>query len=207
MVFKGFDSSYHIGACYIFLFKTYEILWINTSCSCICISYMGGYTWIKYYGSIFFSIGAYLGINGKNMIVEFSRFRNLSYITASIFLIITIWFDGRNTELGSLFHPLYIISGVCAVFNLAAQLLEKNKVKVNPFLSQSTFFIYAVHTLLVLWLCSFIVENVIGASSVLSLIISYFTIPVLTVGACLLLFALMKKLTPRLLGILTGNRF
>lgn len=155
----------------------------------------------------FFSIGAYLGINGKNMIVEFSRFRNLSYITASIFLIITIWFDGRNTELGSLFHPLYIISGVCAVFNLAAQLLEKNKVKVNPFLSQSTFFIYAVHTLLVLWLCSFIVENVIGASSVLSLIISYFTIPVLTVGACLLLFALMKKLTPRLLGILTGNRF
>ena len=81
---------------------------------------MGGYTWIKYYGSIFFGIGAYLGINGKNMIVEFSRFRNLSYITASIFLIITIWFDGRNTELGSLFHPLYIISGVCAVFNLAA---------------------------------------------------------------------------------------
>lgn len=79
--------------------------------------------------------------------------------------------------------------------------------KVNPFLSQSTFFIYAVHTLLVLGLYSFIVENVICASSVLSLIISYFTIPVLTVGACLFLFALMKKLTPRLLGILTGNRF
>lgn len=158
--------------------------------------------------AVFFSsVGAYLGINGKNMIVEFRRFRNLSYISAFIFLIITVWFDGRNTELGSLFHPLYIISGVCAIFNLAAQLLKKNKVKVHSFLSQSTFFIYAVHTLLVLRLCSFIVRNIIGGSSAFALIISYLTIPVLTVGVCLLLFFLMKKLTPRLLGILTGNRF
>lgn len=154
----------------------------------------------------FFSIGSYYGINCKNLILEFAPYRIPSYIVAFCLLCFTVWFDGINTKVGSFIYPLFIISGVIAVFNISAQMIKNNKIKVRPLLSKSTFFIYAVHTLFILNISSCILGKIVGNNTIIALIISYITIPILTVGICLCLFCFMRKFMPRLLNILIGQR-
>ena len=117
-----------------------------------------------------------------------------------------IWFNGKNTFIGSLIYPVFIMIGVCVIFNISSMLIEKEKVKVIPLLTQSTFFIYALHTLVVLRICSFIINRIIGSTNALALTISYLMTPISTIFCCLALYVLMKRFFPRLLGLLTGDR-
>ncbi len=154
----------------------------------------------------FFSTGAYFSIYGKNLVREFRKVCWLSYIGAVLFLLLTIWFDGRNTATGYLLYPFYIIMGVCAVVNLASRLIETGRTHVHPVLTQSTFFIYATHTILVLWFTSKVVYKVIGNESVVALTIGYFLTPMLATFVCVGLYVFLKRYFPCWARVLTGNR-
>ena len=145
----------------------------------------------------FFSTGAYFSIHGKNLMMECQRVRIASYIAAIAFLLPSIWLDGRNTPVG------YIL----AAFNLAADLLRKGKTKVHPLLAQSTFFIYALHTVVVLAACSFLTQRLLPGENPLIQTIAYLLTPLLCVATCLGIFLFMKRFFPKILGILTGNRY
>lgn len=155
----------------------------------------------------FFCIGAYFSIYGKNLVDECRRVRKVAYVLAAVFLLLCIWFDGRNTSIGCVLYPFYIMSGVCAAFNVAADWLERGRVRVHPLLSHSTFFIYALHTILVLAVCQAAAQFVIRGDGVWVRTILYLLVPFLCVLVCLGIFLFMKRFFPRLLGILTGNRF
>lgn len=155
----------------------------------------------------FFSTGAYFSIHGKNLVMECQCVRMASYIAAIAFLLPSIWLDGRNTPVGYILYPFYIISGVCAAFNLAADLLRKGKTKVHPLLAQSTFFIYALHTIVVLAACNFLVQHLLSGEHPLIQTIAYLLTPLLCVSACLGIFLFLKRFMPKILGILTGNRY
>lgn len=73
-----------------------------------------------------------------------------------------VWYDGKNTVIGSVIYPFFIITGVISVFNIAVQLIEKGVVKSHSILTQSTFFIFALHTLLVLRISSYTINAIIG---------------------------------------------
>lgn len=154
----------------------------------------------------FFSVGAYFSLNDKNLVDEFNKIRIPAYVLFMLLLFPMIWFNGKNTFIGSLIYPVFIIIGVCVIFNISSMLIEKEKVKVIPLLTQSTFFIYALHTLVVLRICSFIINGIIGSTNALALTISYLMTPILTIFCCLALYVLMKRFFPRLLGLLTGDR-
>ncbi len=154
----------------------------------------------------FFSTGAYFSIYGKNLVQEFRKVQWFSYVSAVVFLLLDIWFDGRNMSTGYLLYPFYIIAGVCAAINLAAWLIETKRTRVHPLLTQSTFFIYATHTILILGLTSKVVYKIIGNESILSLAVGYFLTPILATFICISLYTFLKRYFPRLTKILTGNR-
>lgn len=155
---------------------------------------------------LFFSLGAYFSIQRKNLINEFRRVKIVSYICGTLLLIATIYYDGLNTKTGNLIYPFWVIVGVCATFNIASFLIETYYLKVNTFLSKSSFFIFASHTIFILRICSVVCSKVLYGDTWGILIVRYFVTPFLAVGVCLLLYWLMGKFTPKLLGVLTGNR-
>ena len=176
----------------------------------LCFSYISK-IWIDLPGFsidaiFFFSIGAYLSIYGKNIIEECRKTEKISYILALTFGLIDCLLNGRETIIGYIIYPFYIIFGVIALFNLISKFLEKNIIQVNETLSQSSFFIYVTHTLLILKFSNWIVNKIIPLNNELFLIIKYLLIPVLTVSISLVIYLLLKKFMPKLLNILTGNR-
>lgn len=155
----------------------------------------------------FFSIGAYIGLYRRNVIEECRKVKWMSYVLASILLPLTVWFDGRNTHIGSFMYPFFVIVGVCAVFNLASWLLETGRVKNKfPALGKGSFFIYATHTLLILSFSTAICTRLFYWDNSIIHIVCYFMIPLLTVAICFSCYLLMQKYTPKILGILLGNR-
>lgn len=154
----------------------------------------------------FFSLGAYFSIFGKNVVEELKRFKIVAYLLAFVLLFVVIAFDGRNTSFGNIMYPFYVVFGVISAINIAAFLIEKNKVKVTPLLSNSSFFIYATHTLLILSVSSLVVSKIATGDGVLSLTIKYFATPLLAVVICLGIFAFMKRFFPSLLRVFMGNR-
>lgn len=154
----------------------------------------------------FFSWGAYLSMNRLNLVTSFRRYSAVSYVLSIGLLLITVAFDGRNTAEGMLVYPFYIIAGVVAVVNLASTLLQKDMVRLHPFLSQASFFIYASHTLLILGKADGIMGKLIPTELPDLLALRYLLTPCLAVAACLCLYALLRRYAPGLLKVLMGNR-
>lgn len=163
------------------------------------------YSGVSITAIFFFSLGAF-SIHGKNLVKEIKKIKFLSFALGILLLLITVLFDGNNTSTGFLIYPFFVIVGVCATFNLAIFLLESGKVKVYPILSKSSFFIYATHTLLILSVSRAVCSRILYWNTPLVLTIRYFATPILAVGACFTLYIVMKKFTPKLLDVLTGNR-
>lgn len=155
----------------------------------------------------FFGLGAYFAICGKNLVAACRRVRALSYVLAVGLLFPLIWFDGHNTVVGARIYHFYIVAGTFAVFNLAADLLERGKTRVHPLLPRSSFFIYATHTLLVLGISRRLLSPLGNLGHPLASATAYLLTPLLAVAICLGLFMLMRRWLPRTLGVLTGNRF
>ena len=154
----------------------------------------------------FFSFGAYFAINGRTLVEEFKKARIFSYALVLLLSLPMVWYDGKNTAIGSVIYPFFIITGVISVFNFAVQLIEKGVVKSHSILIQSTFFIFALHTLLVLRISAYTIKTIIGEGSAFAMILSYTLTPLLAIAICLLLYIVIKRLCPCALSILNGNR-
>lgn len=158
-------------------------------------------------GILYFSAGSYLRIYRKGILNSLYRYRTITYILSPLLLaLILLYFDQQRLYL--IFRGLFIISGIIASFNLVSFGLELGHPHILPFLSKSSFFIFAAHDILIL--------HDISHSIVLHIIpirwgelyncIDLFLRPSIAIGICLGLYWTMSKLTPRTLRLLTGGR-
>ncbi len=92
---------------------------------------------------LFFMLGAFFSINKKNMLTELSRFGNwiyLLYVVTAVMDLLTKGYD---------FNPYVnkfgILVGCICCFKLSAYLIEVKGIRVIPFLSAASFFVFAVH--------------------------------------------------------------
>jgi hypothetical protein len=104
------------------------------------------------------------------------------------------------------FSPIFILSAVISAINIASSLIERKKVKVTPLLVKSIFFVYAVHTVLILSIVGLIFDYIFKSKGAIILTIRYFTVPIMTGYVCVLVYYVMKKIMPKILNILSGNR-
>lgn len=164
-------------------------------------------------GVFFFTLGAYLGINKKNMVFVFRRMRYVIFPLTVIFLLSTVVLKHIILRCNILAFNytcgIFCICGVISAFIIVSYLIEKKKLRVYKTISSSTFFIYAAHTCLpVLGAVEILFEFITFKSkNWLLLSIAYFMVPVIAAIVCICILLSLKKFMPSVAKILSGNRF
>lgn len=154
----------------------------------------------------FFTVGAWMGLTRRNLVVEAGRMRTVSYVVTPLLLLALMLLQGAPVRLGSLLTPLYVISGSCALVNVAAASVRRFPLLVPRVCSQSSFFIYAAHTLLLLKLMGALAARLFPGEAPAFYLLRYFATPLLTVAVCVGVYALLRAVAPRLLSLFTGDR-
>lgn len=157
---------------------------------------------------VFFGLGAYLSINKLNIISTFRSIKVPMYIIAVITMCLCVYFNSKYTDTGKRIYPLFLISGIISVFNIASNYVEKGVLKEKKILTSSVFFIYAIHVLLpISWTNAYfqqafsLCEGNYGLCTVI-----YLIQPLLKTALCIAIFLLMKMMLPKVVYLLSGSR-
>lgn len=158
----------------------------------------------------FFSFGAYLSLNRRNIIDAFFPLRKpVGWLTAASLIAAVFVYEPRWS---ALFSHAFCLTGMISAINLATILFEKKKVALRPGLTQTCFFVYALHGMRIgrfafLGLGMTIADAVFrGKESVIGALGAYLASPLLGLILCMLMFFVMKRFTPGLLKVLIGGR-
>ena len=153
----------------------------------------------------FFGAGAYFNLNKIDPTKFAWNYKNVFYGLAFFLWLIVARFDGHNTLVGNLLYPFYIIISSIAMFNLATSFVKSGHL-FPRLLTQSTFFVYLAHTIMITEISSSVMRLIFGEGNVLSLSVTYLLAPILTVTICVVCYWILKKYLPKLCGIMTGER-
>lgn len=155
-----------------------------------------------------FSFGAWFGINKVNMVITLHRpaIRYTAYILMVILLPLRVYYEGADSPIVSIIAPAFTLTATITTFCIATGLIMRGAVKDYPLLGKSTFFVYCLHTVLVLEFCAWVMGNVLPGNSQIVVIVRYFATPFLCAAACFAIWLLMRRYMPRLLGVLAGSR-
>lgn len=181
----------------LFLF----ILWLMGYWGCIKI-------YMPTQALFFFSFGAYMSMNGRNMLIEFGKYSK-SFVIVFFFLgVISMCFYGNtifNIDIAKNVKPIMVFLGLFVAFNTSAWLLDRGYCRANKFLSSASFFIYVSHTLILqgVYMLS---KAVLHPNSDIALLLIYILNVVLTIAISLVVFYLMSRYTPQLLSIVAGRK-
>ena len=154
-------------------------------------------------GLVFFSIGAFLQVENKNILELVWKRRRIVYATASVLLLaIYFFFDYRRY-----FELFFILFGIGTSFGVVTDFLKKNRTRINPFMVRSSFFIFAIHKILILNEISIpLVLHLLPWNGTIWYCLRFFLTPTIAILLCLLLLSLMERWMPCTIGFLTGDR-
>lgn len=157
---------------------------------------------------LFFGSGAFMKMNNINPLEFTQRWRYPFLVVALIAWVTCTMLNGHETQLGNLIYPVYVISGVITLMNVAIYLVSTNKLQTmsSPLLSRGSFFIYLSHTILILPICMRVSSVIFGQTTALQMTIAYIAAPAMAVIICIILYYILRRFTPSLCGILTGER-
>ena len=144
-----------------------------------------------------FAVGAAFSIHRRDLLLTFRPYRRGLWILAGALLLLPLFL--RGTVAASVLPytaPLSTLMGIPALLLIAGE-WERRNLRLSPatrWLAQSSFLIYAAHTVgllrqMDLWLRNFLpsIQGIWG-------IAHYFLLPLFTTALCLLLFALLSRL-------------
>jgi hypothetical protein len=154
----------------------------------------------------FFTLGAYFGIYKKNLILELRKHKLFWYVVSLFTLLPSAYYDYDGHTTYNYFTPVFLLAGVISAINIVSFFIEKGKISPNPILAKATFFVYGVHSILVLSVVGFIFDTILKSKQPVILTIRYFTVPIVASYICVLIYCIMKKTMPKILGLLSGNR-
>ena len=173
---------------------------------CYVSSIWPNYTGIQINGVLFFSVGAYLGVHQIDMVDWFRRHRRIIYPVAAVLALVTLYFGSIWTTTGLRVYKFFVLFGTASTIALAGGLARQGKANMPALLSNSAFFIMAVHMIEFCQLGDRLYRLIFSPESALGLTICYIVVPFMVAGMCIALFALLKKLCPPLLKLLNGGR-
>lgn len=188
---KKFKYWFIIGlAIYLYLFG--HLLLPEGSYLSLVIDYM-----------FFFSWGAYYSINKQNLTSEMQKLKYVAYIFIPAIFIDLFTIDTKyNTYI---FLP-YIIIGIISIFIITSILMEKGKLHINNTLANCSFFVFALHSLILNDLGKLLFMACQLNDTPLVLLFLYIAIPTITIVICVWLYKLLNKYLPTICGLLTGGR-
>ncbi len=167
-----------------------------------------GYTTILLRAFLFFSWGAYMSINGKDLLV-FRRYFRLSlwmYLSLGMLGVVSMYRFPmyRFPEWSGVIKDVGFVFGLLLAYDVATWLLQQGICKPHPFLASASFFIYIAHPFLYRRLLVLVFGWTAPCSSV-SFVLVYASVAVLTILVLLAAYYLMRRYCPALLQVLTGR--
>lgn len=178
-------------------------------CKCWGLILLGGvyvfqiwpYITLESMSVFFFSLGSYLGIYKKALVLKFNSLYiiTLLLVLASFFL--------HNTRYFNNLLSLYNIVAVFIVLMIASMCVSKNY-NIKPIVSRSSMFVYVTHRIYIISVVKSIVLPALFLHKTNSIMpyVGYLLTPVVTIGVCLVLYVIIKIITPSVLSISLGGR-
>jgi hypothetical protein len=161
---------------------------------------------VRYNTLLFFYLGGLLSLSFKYQLNWIDKHRGkiiLSYI--SMALIEALLRTNGYKLYGHQIHQSIILLGIPAIWGATSILLNTNANKLLLNLAGFSFFVFATHEpIMTIFRKIFYLFR--PPESSLQELAYYIFLPVLTVVVTVLIAILLKKLSPKFLGIITGQR-
>lgn len=153
----------------------------------------------------FFSWGAYMSVNQKDMLAEFGRFFKLSVFLYPLLALLYVVSVHCFPVASDTIKRLNVFVGLFFAYNISAWLLTHHVCKASPFLASSSFFVYVAHTLVCgdLLKLLFMCLNPATDGGMLSI---YVLAVAGTVALLLLAFYLLRRYAPSFLKVIAGRK-
>lgn len=153
----------------------------------------------------FFSWGAYMSINKKDMIAEFKRFFIPSMILYPVLSLLYVFAVHYCADACVTIKRLNVLVGLFFAYNISAWLLTRGTCKVSSFLAGASFFIYVSHCLI----CGNVLKGlfvILSPRTQVGMLVIYILTIVLTVAFLLGVFYMLRRYFPAFLKIIAGRR-
>lgn len=156
---------------------------------------------VSFTGPWFFALGAWFALSGRDLLENTRRLLPTACLVMAAALALLTFNFSENEWLRRLAQSLYVLSATVVSLHAAGWLAEKRK--PAKWLAESSFFIYAAHTIVLLPLTMFAVRLAEGRGGGVQTLL-WLMCPAVAVAVCLSLFLLLNKTLPRLSAPLTG---
>jgi len=157
----------------------------------------------------FFGFGAWLAIGNKDLAEWGVKTLRLTLPVALVMWAIALATDGLDWS--HLFNQLLFVFGAPAMVGVAAMLLSKEWVSVHPLLTNTSFWVYAVHMVpigaySILNISCMLPRLIFNLDTSLGCFCDFITAAFICEGLSLLLYIILRRLCPKVLGLITGGR-
>lgn len=153
----------------------------------------------------YFSFGAYFSIHKKDFVATMRPLLPLSLL-AYLLLVSVRFIPGcMNSWYIEYVHHLSIILGMLCMIAITSYLLCMGKIKSHHFLTNSSFFIYAFHSMPLVLIIKLLFKA-IQPQSDFTICMLYFLCPAITIVIGLGLYKSLVILFPKFTAIITGGR-
>lgn len=152
----------------------------------------------------FYGVGVWMSIRKDNLIKICRRIKYPAAVLAIVLLaFMTASYNrGFDNNVFLIFAPF----GMITLMNIFDSLLDRRRIRsVLLKLAETTFFIYAAHEIFILGWTKGLFLRVLG-DALWARWISYLFVPLVTLGLCIALYYLLKRMTPRTLSVFCGFR-
>lgn len=147
----------------------------------------------------YFCIGAFFSLMDID-IVSFLKTYRWYYIPLCIAAFLVEYFIDNTVCM-----HLFIWSGMAAIAFLACCLVEKGK-SIPTYLTQTTFWLYAVHGLPIVLITTMILPRIFNLHDDCCCLILFFVVPAILIAFSIALYYIIKQIFPGILALVTGNR-
>lgn len=170
-------------------------------------------TWTSFPGFsiisiFFFSLGAYLSLNGMNIIIQARKFKYIIFFICLVSIVLDTITYGQQIQY-LFIRPLYQFAGLLSAIILGSFVIEKrNFLITNRFrlFAKSSFFIYVAHTVSILGISIKVYSYIFKPENPFFKVLVYISISITTVIICFLLYIILKHVFPRFTKFITGDR-
>lgn len=146
----------------------------------------------------FFSLGGYLRVFDYH-VENLQRYAKYLILAYSIYVIYAFLMQSNSTCWD---FQVGLILGICAIFSLTMHFIKygNGNSKFVQILSETSFFIYCLHDLLLQFLKPFF-SDILGTGD-----FAYISLILVDIALCLGFFYVLKRISPKVTSLLMGGR-
>ena len=157
----------------------------------------------------YFGLGAYFALNNHNVVVFARKYKFLFVVLSLVAYVFYFYYHQVDNDIVGISRNVFTASTFFCAFVVASLFVEKKNMMPNKLLVSSCFFIYAEHKCAPIgalgWV-NYIMSRLIPGQTYIEETICLIINPIITAFLLVGVYLLMKRFTPKIAGLLSGNR-